>query len=53
MGKKEKKNYGKVNRPVEVVAEEGEGRVGENGGISFALFDEMLQLVQLRRVHCV
>jgi hypothetical protein len=37
--------------PFEVVAEEGEGRVGENGGIGLALLDELLQLVQLRGVH--
>jgi hypothetical protein len=37
--------------PFKVIAEEGEGRVGENGGIGLALLDELLQLVQLRGVH--
>lgn len=41
----------KEERPEEVVAEEGEGRVGENRGISLALLDEMPQLVHLGLVH--
>lgn len=46
-----RKEKTKEERPEEVVAEEGEGRVGENFGISFALLDEMPQLVHLRLVH--
>lgn len=37
--------------PLEVVAEEGDGRVAEDGGVLLALLHEMLQLLQLRRIH--
>ncbi len=40
-----------MDLPLDVVAEEGEGRIIENGGIGLALLDELLQLVQIRRVH--
>lgn len=36
---------------VEVVAEERERRIVEKGGIGLALLDELLQLVQFRRLH--
>ena len=38
--------------PLDVVAEEGEGRIAEKRRIGLALFDELLQLAQLRSVHC-
>ena len=38
--------------PFEVVAEEGERRIGEDGGIGLALLDELLELVQLGLLHC-
>lgn len=37
--------------PLEVVAEEGEGRIAENGGIGFTLFDEKLQFFEFSCVH--
>ena len=37
--------------PVKVIAEERERRIVEKGGIGLALLDELLQLVQFRRLH--
>nr|GME21317.1 hypothetical protein Iba_scaffold27466CG0010 [Ipomoea batatas] len=36
---------------LDVVAEEGEGRIGENRRVGLALFNELLQLIQLSGVH--
>lgn len=37
--------------PFNVVTEEGKRRIRENRRIGFALFDELLQFIQLRRLH--
>lgn len=42
----------KVSVPFEIVAEEGEGGVGENGRIRFALIDELFQFFHFFCVHC-
>lgn len=37
--------------PFEVVSKKGKGRITESGRIGLALLDEVLQLIQFRRVH--
>jgi len=39
----------KVAVPFEIVAEEGEGGVGENGRIGFALIDELFQFFHFQK----